>query len=66
MQNQRLRLAILYSDGTIGVMRPDATRQEANEQKALVDAGETDIAHLSGLAMVDITITDTLIPIGEG
>jgi hypothetical protein len=66
MSNQRLRLAILYSDGSIGVLRPDATRREAMEQRDIVDSGETDPAHRSGLATVDIAIKETLISQGEG
>ncbi len=66
MQNQRLRLAILYSDGTIGVLGRDATREWAMEQKALCDEGETCPAHRCGVAVVDIGIMETLIPIGEG
>lgn len=66
MQNQRIRLAILYSDGTIGVLRPGTSREEADRQKAFADAGETDPAHRCGLATVDIQVTETLVAIGEG
>lgn len=66
MHNQRIRFAILYSDGTIGVLRAGATREEADKQKAFADAGENDPAHRCGLATVDIQVTKTLVAIGEG
>ncbi|MBM3578705.1 MAG: hypothetical protein FJX40_13875 [Alphaproteobacteria bacterium] len=47
-----VHLALLYSDGSMGVLSPGATLDQAEKDRAFADEGERDPARLTKIARV--------------
>lgn len=54
------RFALLYSDGSMGVMSERQTLEDTRRDAADSDRGETDPVHFTRVARVDIVITEML------
>lgn len=48
------RLALLYSDGTIGILAEAATLGDARREREYADHGEADPAHWTKIARVEL------------
>jgi hypothetical protein len=53
------RLALLYSDGSIGILPADCTLNQAESEARFLEAGEHD--HLASIALVRLEVLDTLV-----
>lgn len=54
------RLALIHSDGSISVFAKTATLDYAREESRLADRGETDPAHFTKIARVDLKILEII------
>lgn len=55
------RLALLYSDGSMGILSDGATEKSAREDAMFADANETDPAKMTKVVRVRLEITETLV-----
>lgn len=53
-------LALLYSDGSLGVLRPGAAIEQAERDRAFSDDGERDPAHMTKIARVEVTVLEII------
>lgn len=54
------RFAVLYSDGSLGVLVEGATLEQAKEQREETDVGETDPEHLTKVVSVRCELLEVL------
>jgi hypothetical protein len=54
------RLALIHSDGSISVFGKTTTLDYAREQSRLADRGETDPAHFTKIARLDVKILEII------
>ena len=54
------RFALLYSDGSIGVLEAGTDYLEATRQRDFVDTNEHDPQHFTRVAIVQVTIIEIL------
>ncbi|MGJ0505644.1 MAG: hypothetical protein ACR652_00630 [Methylocystis sp.] len=54
------RLALVYSDGSFGVLSEGTTIETAREEREFCDRNEHDPQHLTKIARVQVTILDVL------
>ena len=53
-------LALIYSDGSMGIFSKETTLNDALEEAIASDRGETDSSHFSKLARVDVTVIEII------
>lgn len=58
MSEPMSRIALLYSDGSLGVLADGATIDDAVKQRVFSDAGERDPARMSKIARVGVTVIE--------
>ena len=54
------RIALLYSDGSIGIMPPATSIEKAREEAKDADHNETDPAYFTKVATIEINIVEVL------
>lgn len=54
------RLALQYSDGSIGVLRGDASIEKAREEREFADVGEGNAKHLTNLVRVRVEVIEII------
>ena len=52
------RLALIYSDGSMGIVEPGTTLDEAWQEALAADRNENDPAHFTRIAMVKVEIVE--------
>ena len=53
-----MRFALLYSDGSVGILRAEASLDEARKEREWVDRNERDPRHLTKIACVTFDIVE--------
>ena len=54
------RLALLYSDGSIGILRAGCTLEEAREEARFLDPEEHDVSRSAKVAVVRVHVVEII------